>query len=58
MGFIVVYAVVGGLESPIAGAIAAVILVVMLEALRVIAIGPYRFEPGIWRFALSAQSWS
>ena len=51
MGFIVVYAVVGGLESPIAGAIAAVVLVVLLEVLRVIEIGPYRFEPGIWRYA-------
>jgi ABC-type branched-subunit amino acid transport system ATPase component/ABC-type branched-subunit amino acid transport system permease subunit len=51
MGFVVVYAVVGGLESPIAGAIAAVALVVLLEALRVVEIGPYRFEPGVWRYA-------
>jgi ABC-type branched-subunit amino acid transport system ATPase component/ABC-type branched-subunit amino acid transport system permease subunit len=52
MGFLVVYAVVGGLESPVAGAVAAIVLVVMLEALRVITVGPYRFEPGVWRFAL------
>jgi ABC-type branched-subunit amino acid transport system ATPase component len=51
MGFVVVYAVVGGLESPMAGAIAAVLLVVLLEALRVIEIGGYRIEPGIWRYA-------
>jgi len=51
MGFVVVYAVVGGLESPIAGAIAAAVLVVLLEALRVVEIGPYRIEPGIWRYA-------
>jgi branched-chain amino acid transport system ATP-binding protein/branched-chain amino acid transport system permease protein len=51
MGFVVVYSVVGGLESPIAGAIAAVVLVVLLEALRVVEIGPYRIEPGIWRYA-------
>jgi ABC-type branched-subunit amino acid transport system ATPase component/ABC-type branched-subunit amino acid transport system permease subunit len=51
MGFVVVYAVVGGLESPLAGAIAAVLLVVLLEVLRVVEIGPYRIEPGIWRYA-------
>ena len=51
MGFVVVYAVVGGLESPLAGAIAATVLVVLLEALRVVEIGPYRIEPGIWRYA-------
>jgi branched-chain amino acid transport system ATP-binding protein/branched-chain amino acid transport system permease protein len=52
MGLLVVYAVVGGLESPVAGAMAAVVLVVMLEVLRVIAVGPFRFEPGVWRFAV------
>src|SRR5262249_41542246 len=52
MGFLVVYAVVGGLESPVAGAVAAIILVVLLEVLRVITIGPFRFEPGVWRFAV------
>jgi ABC-type branched-subunit amino acid transport system ATPase component/ABC-type branched-subunit amino acid transport system permease subunit len=52
MGFLVVYAVVGGLESPVAGAIAAIVLVVTLEALRVIQVGPMRFEPGVWRFAV------
>jgi ABC-type branched-subunit amino acid transport system ATPase component/ABC-type branched-subunit amino acid transport system permease subunit len=52
MGFLVVYAVVGGLESPLAGALAAIVLVVTLEALRVIVIGPMRFEPGVWRFAV------
>jgi branched-chain amino acid transport system permease protein len=51
MGFIVVYAVVGGLESPIAGAIAAVALVALLEALRVVEIGGVRIETGIWRYA-------
>ena len=52
MGFLVVYAVVGGLESPVAGALAAIVLVVTLEALRVVQVGPIRFEPGVWRFAL------
>ena len=52
MGFLVVYAVVGGLESPVAGAVAAIVLVVLLEVLRVITIGPFRFEPGVWRFAV------
>ncbi|MBI3457719.1 MAG: ATP-binding cassette domain-containing protein [Candidatus Rokubacteria bacterium] len=52
MGFLVVYAVVGGLESPLSGALAAVILVVTLEALRVINLGPLRLEPGVWRFAV------
>jgi branched-chain amino acid transport system permease protein len=52
MGFLVVYAVVGGLESPVAGALAAIVLVVALELLRVIAIGPIRIEPGVWRFAV------
>ena len=42
----------GGLESPVAGAVAAIVLVVLLEVLRVITIGPFRFEPGVWRFAL------
>ena len=52
MGFIVVYAVFGGLESPIAGVIAAAFLVVLLEMLRVVEIGSVRIEPGVWRFAL------
>jgi branched-chain amino acid transport system ATP-binding protein len=52
MGFLVVYAVVGGLESPLAGALAAIVLVVTLEVLRVIEVGPIRFEPGVWRFAI------
>jgi branched-chain amino acid transport system permease protein len=52
MGFLVVYAVVGGLESPVAGALAAIVLVVALEALRVVHVGPIRFEPGVWRFAV------
>jgi ABC-type multidrug transport system fused ATPase/permease subunit len=52
MGFLVVYAVVGGLESPVAGAMAAIVLVVTLEALRIIQVGPMRLEPGVWRFAV------
>ncbi len=52
MGFLVVYAVVGGLESPLAGALAAMVLVVTLEALRVVKIGTLRLEPGVWRFAV------
>ena len=52
MGFLVVYAVVGGLESPVAGALGAIVLVVTLEALRVVHVGPLRFEPGVWRFAV------
>jgi len=52
MGLIVVYAVVGGMESPLAGAIAAVILVWLLDALRVIEIGPLYIEPGVWRYAI------
>jgi branched-chain amino acid transport system permease protein len=52
MGLIVVFAVTGGLESPLAGAIAAVGLVWLLEILRVVEIGPIRIEPGVWRFAL------
>lgn len=51
MGLVVVYAVLGGLESPISGAIAAVGLVVVLEALRVVEIAGVRIEPGVWRFA-------
>lgn len=52
MGLVVVYAVIGGMESPLAGAIAAVILVWLLEALRVIQVGPLYLEPGVWRFAI------
>lgn len=52
MGLVVVYAVIGGMESPLAGAIAAVILVWLLDALRVIEIGPLYLEPGIWRYAI------
>lgn len=52
MGLVVVYAVIGGMESPLAGAIAAVILVWLLDALRVIEIGPLYLEPGVWRYAI------
>src|SRR5439155_12568511 len=52
VGCLIVYAVVGGLESPVAVALAAILLVMTLEALRVVQVGPIRFEPGVWRFAL------
>ncbi|NJD28612.1 MAG: branched-chain amino acid ABC transporter ATP-binding protein/permease [Chloroflexi bacterium] len=52
MGLVVVYAVIGGLESPLAGAIAAAILVWLLDALRIIEIGPVHIEPGVWRYAI------
>jgi len=52
MGFIVVYAVFGGLESPVSGAIAACVLVVALEGLRVVEIGAIRIETGVWRYAV------
>jgi branched-chain amino acid transport system permease protein len=52
MGFVVVYAVFGGLESPVAGVIGAILLSVLLELLRVIEIGPLRIETGVWRFAV------
>jgi branched-chain amino acid transport system permease protein len=52
MGLVVVYAVIGGMESPLAGAIAAVILVWLLDALRVVQLGPLHLEPGVWRYAI------
>src|SRR5262249_29841858 len=52
MGFILVYAVFGGLESPIAGVIAAITLVILLESLRSFHIGPLQIETGVWRYAL------
>ncbi len=52
MGLVVVYAVIGGMESPLAGAIAAAFLVWLLDALRVIEIGPVHIEPGVWRYAI------
>ncbi len=52
MGLVVVYAVIGGMESPLAGAIAAALLVWLLDALRVIEIGPIHIEPGVWRYAI------
>jgi ABC-type branched-subunit amino acid transport system ATPase component/ABC-type branched-subunit amino acid transport system permease subunit len=52
MGFVVVYTVFGGLESPIAGVIAAIILVIALEALRAFQIGSVRIEIGVWRYAV------
>lgn len=52
MGLVVVYAVIGGMESPLSGAIAAAILVWLLDALRVIQIGPLHIEPGVWRYAI------
>lgn len=52
MGLVVVYAVIGGMESPVSGAISAVLLVWLLDALRVIQIGPVHVEPGVWRYAI------
>ncbi len=52
MGLVVVYAVIGGMESPLAGAIAAALLVWLLDALRVIQVGPIHIEPGVWRYAI------
>jgi len=52
MGLVVVYAVIGGMESPLAGAIAAALLVWLLDALRIIDVGPVHIEPGVWRYAI------
>jgi branched-chain amino acid transport system permease protein len=51
MGLILIYATVGGLESPIAGAIAAIGLTVLLEVMRSFTVGSLVFEPGLWRYA-------
>lgn len=52
MSLVIAFAVIGGLESPLAGALAAVFMTFVLEALRRITIGSMEFEPGIWRFAI------
>ena len=52
MGLVVIYATVGGIESPLAGAIAAGGAVLLLEALRVVTLGDLRIEPGVWRYAI------
>jgi branched-chain amino acid transport system permease protein len=52
MGFIIVYAVFGGLESPIAGVVAALVLVFVLEWLRSFQIGSFYIETGVWRYAI------
>lgn len=52
MGLVVAYAVIGGMESPLSGAIAAALLVWLLDALRVIQVGPLYLEPGVWRYAI------
>lgn len=51
MSLIIAYAVVGGLESPLAGALAALTMTFVLEGLRRIDLGPIHIQPGVWRFA-------
>lgn len=52
MSLVIAYAVIGGLESPLAGALAAVGMTFALEALRRIQVGNLQFETGVWRFAI------
>ena len=52
MSLVVVYTVLGGLESPISAAIAGIALVFLLNALQDINVGPVQFEPGTWRYAV------
>lgn len=52
MSLIIAYAVIGGLESPLAGGVAALVMTFVLESLRRVQIGPLVIEPGVWRFAL------
>lgn len=52
MSQVVAFAVIGGLESPLAAALAAVALTWLLEHLRTIDLGPVEVDTGIWRLAI------
>ncbi len=52
MSLVIAYAVIGGLENPLAAGIAAFGLTFVLESLRRIEIGGLSFQPGVWRFAI------
>ncbi|MGH7709581.1 MAG: branched-chain amino acid ABC transporter ATP-binding protein/permease [Vulcanimicrobiaceae bacterium] len=56
---VIAFAVIGGIENPLAGGATAVVLVLVLESLRRITIQlpglpPTTIEPGVWRLALFA----
>ncbi len=52
MSFVIVYAVVGGIESPLAGALAAVGMTFLTSVLARFEIGSLSVELGIWRYAV------
>lgn len=52
MSLVIAFAVIGGLESPLAGGLAAISTSFLLESLRRFHIGGWEFEPGIWRLAI------
>jgi|GEM_PF-27939 len=52
MYLVIAYAVVGGLESPIAAAVTAAAMTFLLESLQRVSLLGFTFEPGVWRFAI------
>ncbi len=49
---VIAFAIIGGLESPLAAAIAAVVLTFFLEASRSVDIAGVHVDVGVWRYAL------
>ena len=51
MSLVIAYAVIGGLEHPLAAAVAAATMTFVLEFLRRIGWGPWVIDLGVWRYA-------
>lgn len=52
MSQVIAFAVIGGVESPLAAGAAAIVMSLLLESLRTIAIGPLHVDTGVWRLAV------
>lgn len=51
MSLVIAYAVIGGLEQPLAAAVSAAAMTFVLELLRRIEVGPWVIDLGVWRYA-------
>lgn len=51
MSLVIAYAVIGGLEHPLAAALSAATMTFVLELLRRIEVGPWVIDLGVWRYA-------